>query len=230
MNAKFLITWLVIFILNVNLSAAFLAAIGALGIKPEQVLAQEGDLLKVRMEADIQVLDPGYMIGGTETTVQYACLPRLAQPVLDASGVWGWAPSDYVEKINQDESRHLAFGRAHLADLFARHSPKWTAATLAGFREWLVGYLRAQGKTVTATREPGGTPLGESLRALLLTQSMHLETEALLMFAARREHCAQVIEPALARIHPDDMRLGGVRSLCRRFDGLSRRGARFGVG
>lgn len=64
---------------------------------------------------------------------------------------------------------------------------------------WLVGYLRAQGKTVTATREPGGTPLGESLRALLLTQSMHLETEALLMFAARREHCAQVIEPALAR-------------------------------
>ncbi|MCX7149395.1 MAG: dTMP kinase [Rhodocyclales bacterium] len=64
---------------------------------------------------------------------------------------------------------------------------------------WLVDYLRAEGHTVVATREPGGTPLGEKLRALLLTEPMHLETEALLMFAARREHIAQVIEPALAR-------------------------------
>jgi dTMP kinase len=47
------------------------------------------------------------------------------------------------------------------------------------------------------TREPGGTPLGEQLRKLLLDAPMHLETEALLMFAARREHIAQVIEPAL---------------------------------
>ena len=64
---------------------------------------------------------------------------------------------------------------------------------------WLVGYLRDQGHSVVATREPGGTPLGEKLRALLLSEPMHLETEALLMFAARREHMAQVIEPALAR-------------------------------
>ena len=64
---------------------------------------------------------------------------------------------------------------------------------------WLVEYLRGQGHTVVATREPGGTPLGEKLRALLLAEPMHLETEALLMFAARREHIAQVIEPALAR-------------------------------
>ena len=64
---------------------------------------------------------------------------------------------------------------------------------------WLVDHLRRQGKTVVATREPGGTPLGEKLRALLLAEPMHLETEALLMFAARREHLAQVIEPALAR-------------------------------
>jgi dTMP kinase len=64
---------------------------------------------------------------------------------------------------------------------------------------WLVDHLRRQGKTVVATREPGGTPLGERLRALLLAEPMHLETEALLMFAARREHVAQVIEPALAR-------------------------------
>ena len=64
---------------------------------------------------------------------------------------------------------------------------------------WMVDYLRGQGRTVVATREPGGTPLGEKLRALLLAEPMHLETEALLMFAARREHVVQVIEPALAR-------------------------------
>lgn len=64
---------------------------------------------------------------------------------------------------------------------------------------WMVDHLRRQGRTVVATREPGGTPLGEKLRALLLAEPMHLETEALLMFAARREHVAQVIEPALAR-------------------------------
>lgn len=65
--------------------------------------------------------------------------------------------------------------------------------------QWLVEHLRQQGKEVVATREPGGTPLGEKLRALLLAEPMHLETEALLMFAARREHIEQVIEPALAR-------------------------------
>jgi dTMP kinase len=59
--------------------------------------------------------------------------------------------------------------------------------------------LAAAGKTVVASREPGGTPLGEKLRDLLLHETMHLETEALLMFASRREHIAQVIEPALAR-------------------------------
>lgn len=58
--------------------------------------------------------------------------------------------------------------------------------------------LRARGKNVVTTREPGGTVLGEKLRELLLHEKMHLETEALLMFAARREHLAQVIEPALA--------------------------------
>jgi dTMP kinase len=64
---------------------------------------------------------------------------------------------------------------------------------------WLVAELQRRGKTVVQTREPGGTPLGEKLRELLLHEPMHLETEALLMFAARREHLAQVIEPALAR-------------------------------
>jgi dTMP kinase len=53
-------------------------------------------------------------------------------------------------------------------------------------------------KEVVMTREPGGTALGEQLRNLLLDAPMNIETEALLMFAARREHIAQVIEPALA--------------------------------
>ncbi len=60
-------------------------------------------------------------------------------------------------------------------------------------------FLRERGKTVITTREPGGTALGEKLRELLLHEPMHLETEALLMFASRREHIAQVIAPALAR-------------------------------
>ena len=59
--------------------------------------------------------------------------------------------------------------------------------------------LAARGKTVVSSREPGGTAVGEKLRGLLLHEKMHLETEALLMFASRREHIAQVIAPALAR-------------------------------
>jgi dTMP kinase len=62
-----------------------------------------------------------------------------------------------------------------------------------------VDFLRAHGKTVVSSREPGGTSLSETLRELVLHQPMHLETEALMVFAARREHIAQVIEPALAR-------------------------------
>ena len=57
---------------------------------------------------------------------------------------------------------------------------------------------RFPNKEVVMTREPGGTKLGEELRKLLLDSAMNIETEALLMFAARREHIAQVIEPALA--------------------------------
>ena len=62
----------------------------------------------------------------------------------------------------------------------------------------VVDLVRSRGINVVSTREPGGTPLGERLRDLLLHETMHLETEALLMFAARREHLAEVIEPALA--------------------------------
>jgi dTMP kinase len=59
--------------------------------------------------------------------------------------------------------------------------------------------IRQHGIKVVNTREPGGTPLGEILRDLVLNEKMHLETETLLMFAARRENLAEVIEPALAR-------------------------------
>ena len=63
----------------------------------------------------------------------------------------------------------------------------------------LASAFRAQGRTVTLTREPGGTPLAEKLRTLVLNDPMDALTEALLIFAARRDHLQQVIEPALAR-------------------------------
>jgi dTMP kinase len=63
--------------------------------------------------------------------------------------------------------------------------------------QWLVDQLTERGVQVVCTREPGGTELGEKLRALLLHQPMSLECETLLMFAARAEHLRAVIEPAL---------------------------------
>jgi len=68
--------------------------------------------------------------------------------------------------------------------------------------------FRSLGREVTLTREPGGTPLAEKLRALVLGDPMDPLCEALLMFAARRDHLQQVIEPALAR---------GAVVLCDRF-------------
>jgi len=62
----------------------------------------------------------------------------------------------------------------------------------------LAGWLRARGLQVLVTREPGGTPLAEQLRELVLHQPMDSLTEALLVFAARRDHLQTVIEPALA--------------------------------
>jgi dTMP kinase len=62
---------------------------------------------------------------------------------------------------------------------------------------WFAEALRQRGLDVIVTREPGGTPLGEQLREILLHQSMSIGTEALLMFAARLEHIDKVIKPAL---------------------------------
>jgi dTMP kinase len=64
---------------------------------------------------------------------------------------------------------------------------------------WVVDRIVAAGHRAVATREPGGTPVGEALRELLLRHPMSHDSEALLMFAARREHLAQVIRPALDR-------------------------------
>lgn len=64
---------------------------------------------------------------------------------------------------------------------------------------WLGERVRARGVEAVMTREPGGTPLGEKLRELLLHEKMHPDSEALLMFAARAEHIHQVIQPALSR-------------------------------
>jgi dTMP kinase len=74
--------------------------------------------------------------------------------------------------------------------------------------EALAQWLRARGADVELTREPGGTPLAESLRALFLHEHMDALTEALLVFAARRDHLVQRIAPALAR---------GAVVLCDRF-------------
>lgn len=65
--------------------------------------------------------------------------------------------------------------------------------------ERVAALFRQAGRVVVLTREPGGTPLSEKLRELVLHEPMDALTEALLMFAARREHLIQVIEPALAR-------------------------------
>jgi dTMP kinase len=63
--------------------------------------------------------------------------------------------------------------------------------------EWFADTLRRRGLDVVVTREPGGTPLGEQLREILLHQTMGIRTEAMLMFAARQEHIDQVIKPSL---------------------------------
>jgi peptide/nickel transport system substrate-binding protein len=89
-------------------SSAIMSTLATLGINPAAAWA-EGDVLKIRGRGDIQVLDPGYMIGGPETTVIYATLPRLAVPTRNAAGNFEWAPSEYVEKIEQTDDLHIAF-------------------------------------------------------------------------------------------------------------------------
>lgn len=65
--------------------------------------------------------------------------------------------------------------------------------------EYIADKIRARGVELVVTREPGGTPLGEKLRAMLLNDPMQPDTELMLMYAARAEHVAALIKPALAR-------------------------------
>jgi len=63
--------------------------------------------------------------------------------------------------------------------------------------EWMADHLRRHGRRVVVTREPGGTPLAESIRTWVLEQDMSMRVEALLVFAARQDHLDRVIRPAL---------------------------------
>ena len=65
------------------------------------------------------------------------------------------------------------------------------------FLPWIEQRIRSKGVDLLVTREPGGTPIGEQLRELLLHSTMDRKTETLLMFASRQEHIVRVIEPAL---------------------------------
>jgi len=67
--------------------------------------------------------------------------------------------------------------------------------------QFIADALRERGLEVIETREPGGTTLGEALRRIVLAEPMDIETETLVMFAARREHIVKVIGPALAAGH-----------------------------
>ena len=98
----------------------------------------------------------------------------------------------------------------HTCDNRFFHSPPMTRGLFISFEgidgagksthiEGVAALWRQAGRAVVLTREPGGTPLSEKLRELVLHEPMDALTEALLMFAARREHLVQVIEPALGR-------------------------------
>lgn len=94
---------------NLLRGAGGLSALAALGIRPDQVMAAEDGILLVRFSNDPNVLDPGYMIGSNDATVQFAVLPRLALPVRGEDGVWTWMPSDLVESLTQDDDLHISF-------------------------------------------------------------------------------------------------------------------------
>lgn len=87
-------------------SAMFSAALGS-GAWSVTTGAQGERILNARLVRDIQILDPGYMIGAAEVTAQYAVLPRLAQ--VPASDQWRWVPSAFVESIGHRDPLHIDF-------------------------------------------------------------------------------------------------------------------------
>ncbi len=84
------------------------ASIAIIASTPRLARAQQGGVLKVRSERDLQVLDPGWMIGGMEIDLQYACLGSLAVYSLK-DGQLGWVPSDFVERIEVVDPKRIEF-------------------------------------------------------------------------------------------------------------------------
>lgn len=89
-------------------SGTALTALGLAGLRPTAAAAQEGTLLRLRLDGDNKILDPGYMIGGTEVEAQKQCLPFLAQYSRDGDA-FGWQPTAYVTKLELRDPTHLDF-------------------------------------------------------------------------------------------------------------------------
>jgi len=89
-------------------SGTALATFGLTGLRPTVAAAQDGTLLRLRLDGDNKILDPGYMIGGTEVEAQKQCLPFLAQYTRDGD-TFSWEPTAYVTKLELRDSTHLDF-------------------------------------------------------------------------------------------------------------------------
>ncbi len=83
------------------------AALGGTAGLPRMALSQDGKTLRVRANRDVQVLDPGWMVGGNETWLQWACLTQLAN--LKPGDAWGWVPGPMVEEITQADDLNIRF-------------------------------------------------------------------------------------------------------------------------
>lgn len=91
-------------------SSAALSLAAALGIRPDRVLAAEDGTLRLGMSSDLGSLDPGYFTSlPAEIGTLYACMPSLARTRQGADGVWGWEPTEYVEKLEQIDDLHINF-------------------------------------------------------------------------------------------------------------------------
>jgi peptide/nickel transport system substrate-binding protein len=86
------------------------AALGALGLMPSLTMPAlaQGRTLRVRFDGDNNILDPGYMTGGTEIETQKQCLPILAEYTTE-NGAFGWRPSVFVTKLEQRDPTHIDF-------------------------------------------------------------------------------------------------------------------------
>ncbi len=89
-------------------SSAAVGLAGFLPVMPHMVRAQDGKVLRIRQDGDNNILDPGYMVGGTEIEAQLQCLPFLAEYVKEGDS-FNWRPSTYVTKLEQRDPTHIDF-------------------------------------------------------------------------------------------------------------------------